>query len=96
MSSFCFKTDLMTVVQRKEVMQRQKSMADININREIDCYSTVIQVSNLPNSVIAKLGSLPASDMHVARARGNRGVVQAGKSGSRAQTGDQETGKGSR
>jgi len=42
-SSLCFKTDLMTVVQRKEVMERQKNMADININREIDCFSIVIQ-----------------------------------------------------
>jgi len=42
-SSLCFKTDLMTVVQRKVMMERQKNIAEINKTREIDCFSTLIQ-----------------------------------------------------
>ena len=45
-SSLCFKTDLMTVMQRREMMERQKDIADINISKEIECFSDVINVRN--------------------------------------------------
>jgi hypothetical protein len=39
------KTDLMTVMQRKEMMERQKNNAEDNSGREIGYFSTVINVS---------------------------------------------------
>jgi len=41
-SCLCFKTDLMTVVQRKQVMERQKYMADSNSEKEIEYVSNLI------------------------------------------------------
>ena len=44
-ASLCLKTDLMTVVQRKEMMERQKNIAENNSGREIGYFTNVINVS---------------------------------------------------
>jgi len=44
-SVLCFKTDLMTVQQRRDIMERQKDMADLNYEKEISYFSSLM--SNL-------------------------------------------------
>jgi hypothetical protein len=43
-ASLCFKTDMMTVVERVELMERQRNNANTVINNEITAFSSVIQV----------------------------------------------------
>ena len=41
-SYLCFKTDQMTVVQRRDIMERQNDMADLNNDKEISLFSSLI------------------------------------------------------
>jgi len=42
-SSLSFRVDQMTLVQRKDIMERQKKIADMNMSREIDCFHTMLK-----------------------------------------------------
>ena len=43
-SSLSFRVDQMTLVQRKDIMDRQKKIADMNMSKEIDCFHTMLKV----------------------------------------------------
>ena len=43
--SLGFRVDQMTLTSRKEMMERQKKLADINMEREIDCFHNMLNVS---------------------------------------------------
>ena len=40
-----FRVDQMTLTSRKEMMERQKKLADINMERELDCFHNMLNVS---------------------------------------------------
>ena len=42
--SLSFRVDQMTLTPRKEIMERQKKLADCNMDREIDCFYNMINV----------------------------------------------------
>ena len=44
--SLGFRVDQMTLTSRKEMMERQKNLADINMEREIDCFHNMLNVSD--------------------------------------------------
>ena len=49
-SSLSFRVDQMTLIQRKDIMDRQKKIADINMSREIECFHTMLKVNfNIQN-----------------------------------------------
>jgi len=45
-SSLSFRVDQMTLVQRKDIMERQKKIADMNMSREIDCFHTMLKLTD--------------------------------------------------
>ena len=67
-SCLCFKTDQMTVVHRRELMERQKNMADLNNEKEIDFFSNMItdlryvwqdkEVSEILARLVSQVGGL--------------------------------------
>ena len=46
-----FRVDHMTLTSRKEMMERQKKLADINMEREIDCFHNMLNVSTYSGSM---------------------------------------------
>jgi len=85
-SSLCFKTDLVTVVQRKQLMERQKDLAIINNVKDIEAFSNQIRdlscswpepaVSEILDRLCRKVVELSSKSKQLAAASASLGSLR--------------------